>query len=383
MLADQSEVFSVKQVIVLQCLVWIGLSPCLVAQNPEPYVTPLSLDEMTGKQGVLETDLGVIVLDLLPQYAPNHVGLFIKMAEAGEYDGTIFHRMVEHGIIQGGDPFTKDLSRTDVYGRGGLGLVEAEVSDQVHTRGTVSAVLVPGQPNSGGAQFFICVVDQLSLNGQYSIWARVSEGLDVAVRISETPVDAEGRANERVVVRSVTIRDKPPPEPIPFSSESDKELAAYRAVIETDFGQIKIDFYPDRAPNHVRNFLRLTDAGVFDGMAFHRIAKGFVIQSGYLPSRRDPLTERQLGFVQELEPEFNDTPHVQGIVSMARGDDPASASTSFFICTDVAEELDGQYTAFGVVASGIDVVKVIEMTPTKGETPITRIGIKRARVVIR
>jgi peptidyl-prolyl cis-trans isomerase B (cyclophilin B) len=181
----------------------------------------------------------------------------------------------------------------------------------------------------------------------------------------------------------VTIRDKPPPEPIPFSSESDKELAAYRAVIETDFGQIKIDFYPDRAPNHVRNFLRLADAGVFDGMAFHRIAKGFVIQSGYLPSRRDPLTERQLGFVQELEPEFNDTPHVQGIVSMARGDDPASASTSFFICTDVAEELDGQYTAFGVVASGIDVVKVIEMTPTKGETPITRIGIKRARVVIR
>jgi peptidyl-prolyl cis-trans isomerase B (cyclophilin B) len=211
----------------------------------------------------------------------------------------------------------------------------------------------------------------------------VSEGLDVAVRISETPVDAEGRANERVVVRSVTIRDKPPPEPIPFSSESDKELATYRAVIETDFGQIKIDFYPDRAPNHVRNFLRLADAGVFDGMAFHRIAKGFVIQSGYLPSRRDPLTERQLGFVQELEPEFNDTPHVQGIVSMARGDDPASASTSFFICTDVAEELDGQYTAFGVVASGIDVVKVIEMTPTKGETPITRIGIKRARVVIR
>ena len=112
--------------------------------------------------------------------------------------------------------------------------------------------------------------------------------MDVVTRISETPVDPDGRALERVTVRSVTVRDKPPPEPIPFSTETDAELAGYRARLETDAGAIEMDFYPDRAPNHVRNFLRLADGGIFDGMAFHRIVRGFVIQTGYLPSRPEP-----------------------------------------------------------------------------------------------
>ncbi len=92
------------------------------------------------------------------------------------------------------------------------------------------------------------------------------------------------------------------------------------------------------------------------------------------------MTERQQQLVQTLEPEFSDTPHVAGIVSMARGDDVASATTSFFICTDVAEELDGQYTVFGVVEGGLDVVRAIEATPTTGETPDTRVGITRVRI---
>jgi len=363
----------------------IATTPDLAAQTREPYVTPRSLEEMSGKQGVLETDLGTIVIDLLPELAPNHVGLFMELAESGEYDGTTFHRMVKHGIIQGGDPLTKDPSQTDVYGRGGLGLVGAEIGDERHTRGTVSAVLIPGQTDSGGMQFFICVVEQPTLDGQHTIWARVSEGMDVVVKISETPVDADGKALDRVAVRSVTVRDRPPPEPTPFSDEAvpDERLAAYRAVLETDAGEIEIDFYPDRAPNHVRNFLRLAAAGVFDEMAFHRIAKGFVIQTGHLPTRREPLTERQQSFVQQLEPEFGDTPHVAGVVSMAHGDDPASASTSFFICTDVAEELDGKYTAFGVVVAGMDVVRAIEDTPTTNERPDRRVEISRVRVVER
>ena len=247
----------------------------------------------------------------------------------------------------------------------------------------VSAVLVSGQPGSGGAQFFICVVDQPGLDGRHTIWARVSEGMDVVTRISEVPVDPDGRALERVTLRSVVVRDKRPPEPVPFSTETNAELAAYRARLETDAGAIEIDFYPDRAPNHVRNFLRLADVGVFDGMTFHRIVKGFVIQTGYLPSRREALTERQERLVQVLQPEFNDTPHVRGIVSMARGEEPASASTSFFICTDVAEELDGQYTAFGVVVSGLEVVDAIEATPTTGETPDSRVEVRRVTIMRR
>ena len=134
---------------------------------------------------------------------------------------------------------------------------------------------------------------------------------------------------------------------------------------------------------HVRNFLRLAEAGVYDGMAFHRVVQGFVIQSGYLPSRETPLTERQQRYVTTLKPEFSDTPHVKGIVSMARGDDLDSASTSFFIVTGTAEALDGVYTAFGVVVDGLDVVDRIQNVAVDGETPIERVEVRRVRVVER
>ena len=368
----------------VSCVV-VGAVMTVGSQTPDAsYVTPLTLDEMTGKQLLLDTDRGEIAIDLRPELAPNHVGLVMKLADEGAYDGTIFHRMVAHGIIQGGDPLTTDPARADVYGRGGLGLVDVELGDAQHLRGAVSAVLVPGQLDSGGAQFFICVVAQPSLDGRHTIWGQVADGMDVVTKISETPVDAEGRATDRVTVRAATIRDTPLPEVVPFTTETDAELAAFRAILETDTGAIAIDFYPDRAPRHVRNFLRLVAAGVYDGMAFHRVVPGFVIQSGHLPTRREALTDRQARLIETLEPEFNDTPHVAGIVSMARLDDPGSASMSFFICTDVASELDGQYTAFGVVVDGLDVVTAIEATPTDAdEAPLERIEIRHARVVRR
>lgn len=369
-------------------LVWLLslISLSVTAQDSESsalFVTPLSLEEMTGKQAVLETDLGTIIIDLLPSLAPHHVGLLMELAETGEYDGTTFHRMVRHGIIQGGDPLTKDPDQVARYGQGGLERVGDELSDEPHTRGAVAAIVVPGRPDSGGSQFFISVVDQLALNGQYTIWGRVAEGMDVVTAISETPVDPDGRATERVTLHSVAIRDIPPPEPLPFSTETAEALAAYGVVIETDLGPITVELYPDRAPNHVRNFLRLTAAGVYDGMSFHRVVRGFVIQTGYMPSRRDPLTERQQRLVQTLEPEFNDTRHVRGTLSMARGEDPASASTSFFICTDVATELDDQYTAFGEVVDGLDVVSLIESVETDGERPINRVEVTTVRIIRR
>ena len=349
-----------------------------------PFVTTRSADELHGKQGVIETDLGTIVIDLLSDSAPNHVGLFMRLVEEGAYVGTTFHRMVAHGIVQGGDPLTRNIDRGDVYGRGGLNLIDAEPNDERHTRGAVSALVVPGQPNSGGSQFVICVVDQPGLDGHHTVWARVVDGLDVVTRISEIPVDAEGRARERVTVHAVTVRDRIPPEPIPFTTETDAELAAFGVVLETDRGAITVDFYPDRAPNHVRNFLRLAAEGVFDGMAFHRVVPGFVIQTGHLPTRSWPLTDRQHGVIETLEPEFSATPHVRGILSMARGDDPASASTSFFICTDVATELDGLYTVFGVVVAGLDVVTAIESAPTGAdEAPMERVTLREVRVIRR
>jgi peptidyl-prolyl cis-trans isomerase B (cyclophilin B) len=332
------------------------------------------------KQAVIETSAGTFVIDLAPDEAPNQVAYFIKQAQDGAYDGTIFHRMVRLGMVQGGDPLTRDPSKRALYGTGGLNMVKAEARAAKVTRGSVAAVLVPGRPDSAGSQFFIVVVDQPGLAGQYTVFGHVSDGLEVVQRISETPVDDKGLAIDRVEITHVTVRATPPPTPEPFLNETAQELAAYRAVLDTSAGPITIELFPDRAPAHVRQFLRLAQAGVYNGMAFHRVAPGFVIQTGALASRATPLTEKQQAMVHNLQPELNDTKHVKGIVSMAHGDDPASATTSFFICTGTSTALDGQYTAFGRVVDGLGVVEAIEASPRNGETPIARIELKTVRV---
>ena len=346
----------------------------------ELFTTPLALEEMRDKQAVIETTLGEMVIDLLPEKAPNHVGYFMKLALEGAYDATSFHRVVKYGIVQGGDPKTKGPGARDQYGTGGLGFLARELSDEKHTRGAIAAVQIPGKPDSAGSQFFIVITDQPSLDGQFTVFARVVEGMAVAQRISETPVDEKGLATERVDIVKVTLRDKPPPEIPPFSTETVEELRQYRAVLVTSFGEITLELYPDKAPNHVRNFLRLAEVGAYQGLAFHRIVPGFVIQTGYLETRSEPPSERILKYVQNLEPELNDVLHEPGVLSMARGDEPNSASTSFFIVTGTATSLDHKYTAFGRVVDGMQVVKAIEAVPTDGDTPMGRVELSRVRV---
>jgi peptidyl-prolyl cis-trans isomerase B (cyclophilin B) len=350
------------------------------AAKSVPFQTTMSIQEMSNKQAVVNTTAGTFVIDLRPDLAPNHVGYFIKLARDGAYKGTTFHRVILRGIIQGGDPLSRDPAKAKLYGTGGLGVLKAEISGERHTRGAVSAVLQPKKPDSGGAQFFVCVSDQPALNGQYTIFGRVSEGLDVVQKISEISADANGVPLERIEIAAVDIRETPPPEPEPFSTEPVEALAAYRAVLETSAGPITIEFMPDKAPGHVRAFLRLAAAGVFDGTSFHRVVKGFVVQTGWLDTR-GPLAEKQQKLVRQLAPEFNDTKHVKGIVSMAHGDDPGSATTSFFIVTGAASALDGKYSAFGRVIDGMAVVDAIEQTPVNGEAPVTRIDLKQVRIV--
>lgn len=355
----------------------------LFFQTPKPavpFTTPLPPAEMAGKQAVVATTAGTFVIDLRPDLAPNHVGYFVKLAKAGAYEGTIFHRVVRLGIIQGGDPLSKDPAKTKLYGTGGLGVLKAEISSEKHTRGAVSAVLQPGKPDSAGSQFFVSVTDQPALDGKYTIFGRVSEGIDVVQKISEAAADERGAPADRIEIRSVTIRDTPPPEPEPFATESPADLGKHRAILETSAGSITVEFFADKAPEHVRNFLRLASLGVYDGTSFHRVVRGFVIQTGALTSR-GPLSEKQQKMVRSLQPEFNDTKHVKGILSMARGDDPASAMTSFFIVTGDAPSLDGKYTVFGRVLDGMAVVEAIEQTPVNGEAPTTRIDLKSVRIL--
>jgi peptidyl-prolyl cis-trans isomerase B (cyclophilin B) len=131
----------------------------------------------------------------------------------------------------------------------------------------------------------------------------------------------------------VTIRDKPAEAPEAFSTESVTKLAQYRAVLETSMGEITVELRPDIAPEHVRNFLRLASAGVYDGTTWHRVVKWFVVQTGHIPSRTAPLSEAQQRLVRNITAEFNDELHELGTVSMARLAEPDTASTSFFIVT--------------------------------------------------
>jgi peptidyl-prolyl cis-trans isomerase B (cyclophilin B) len=301
----------------------------------------------------------------------------MKVAAAGGYDGTIFHRMIPRGMVQGGDPLSKDPSKRAAYGTGGLNAVKDDAPAPKMTRGSVAAVTVPGKPDSAGTQLFIVLADQPALDGKYSVFGHVSDGMDVLLKISATPVDSAGLATERVEIRRVTIRDTPPE---PFVTETVAELGTYRALLDTSEGPITIEFLTDKAPNTVRQFMRMAAAGVYNGMTFHRVAPGFVIQTGAEGTRAVPLTEKQQQLVHPLAPEFNDTKHVRGIVSMARGADPGSATTSFFICTGTSTPLDGQYTAFGRVVDGMAAVEAIEKTPVNGETPVSRIELRTIKI---
>jgi cyclophilin family peptidyl-prolyl cis-trans isomerase len=369
--------------LMLLLLVMGGQAPRPQRPSPAPrdsfFTSTMAPEEIRGKQAVLDTSEGVIVLDLLADAAPTHVAHFITQARAGAYDGTVFHRVIAMGIIQGGDPLSKDPAQSAKYGTGGLGKLRFEANAEKHTRGAVSAVLVPGNRDSAGNQFFIVVTDQPALDGQYTVFARVVDGINVAQKISTMPA-TNAVPTARIEIRKVSIRDKPAAEPEPFVSSSVDELRSYRAVIATTLGDITLELFPDRAPNHVRQFLRLASSGVYDGTSFHRVVRGFVAQTGHLPTRREPLSERQQAYVRTLQPEFNPTPHDRGIVSMARLDDPASASSSFFIVLGRSPALDNQYTVFGRVVDGLDVLEKIENAPLNGEAPVTRIEVTGVRL---
>jgi cyclophilin family peptidyl-prolyl cis-trans isomerase len=367
----------VEDVMLIRMVLLAGLAMGQTPARQTFFQSPYSPEEMRGKQAVLETSAGTIVIDLLADAAPNHVGLFMKLARDGAYAGTTFHWAVAYGAIQGGDPLSRDPAKRAAYGSGGFNQLRLEPNREKHDVGAVSGVQVPGRFDSAGAQFFIVLTDQPAFDGQQTVFGRVSDGLEVAQQISALPTDGESRLMSRVEITRVTIRDTPPE---PFFSDTPADLAAYRVVLETTMGAIVLEMWPDKAPATVRQFLRMADAGVYDGVTVHRVVPNFVVQTGAMNVRAAPLTVRQQRLVGSLPPEFTNTPNVSGVVSMARGDAPDSGSTSFFICSGDCRSLDGKYTAFARVADGVDALTSIATVPVDGETPRTPIVVTRARV---
>lgn len=170
---------------------------------------------------------------------------------------------------------------------------------------------------------------------------------------------------------------------ISLAGKTQKDLKIYHVILNTTMGKIEIAFLPEVAPEHVRNFLRLTQLGFYDHTAWHRIIRGCFIQGGDLGTRNPPLQMVEItGGVRRLSPEFSRLKHQEGIVSMARGDALDSAETSFFICTASQPMLDNKYTIFGKVVSGMDTVKKIANVPLgeKGK-PRERVELERAEII--
>jgi peptidyl-prolyl cis-trans isomerase B (cyclophilin B) len=169
-----------------------------------------------------------------------------------------------------------------------------------------------------------------------------------------------------------------------YSQESkytDKEIermSKTRAIIETGFGDIELRFFPEVAPNHVKNFIELAKKGFYDGTTFHRVIPGFMIQGGDPNSRSHDRSKHGMGGPgYTIKAEFNDLPHKRGALSMARAADPDSAGSQFFICVADSFFLDGQYTLFGEVVSGMDVAdKIVNQPRDRMDNPIERVEMK-------
>ncbi|MDH4252822.1 MAG: peptidylprolyl isomerase [Nitrospira sp.] len=139
-------------------------------------------------------------------------------------------------------------------------------------------------------------------------------------------------------------------------------------------GEIVLKFFPDLAPGHVNNFIKLSQEGFYNGTTFHRVIPGFMIQGGDPNSKTSDRSSHGMGGPgYKVKAEFNSTPHKRGIVSMARANDPDSAGSQFFICVSDANFLDWQYTVFGEVESGMDVAdKIVGMKRDGRDNPLER-----------
>ena len=158
------------------------------------------IERMKQTTAVLQTKFGEITLKFFPEVAPKHVNSFIELANSGFYDGTTFHRVVPGFVIQGGDPNSKSEDRSK-HGTGGPGYnLEAEFSNLPHKRGTLSMARA-AHPDSAGSQFFICVADAAFLDGQYTVFGEVTEGMDVVDEIVAQSRDSRDNPNERVEMK--------------------------------------------------------------------------------------------------------------------------------------------------------------------------------------
>jgi len=190
---------------------------------------------------------------------------------------------------------------------------------------------------------------------------------------SNAATEPPKKANARTTVETPVAE--------PFDGASVEKMAAQCVTLDTDLGAIDIAMMPEAAPESVRNFLNLSATGALDTTTFSRVVKGFVIQGGNLQTSERWSAELSKRMARRLPDEPGLVKHVRGIVSMARTDEPNSATTHFFILVGPGPHLDSKFAAFGTVAKGMEVVEAINQSPAENEKPEKPVKIKRAIVV--
>lgn len=183
------------------------------------------------------------------------------------------------------------------------------------------------------------------------------------------------KANTRTSTASVAAVD-------PFDGASVENMGSQCVTLETELGTIEMGMMPEVAPEAVRNFLNLSATGAFDTTTFSRVVKNFVIQGGDLQTSQNWNAELAKRMMHHLPDEPGLVKHVRGIVSMARTEEPNSATTHFFILVNAAPHLDSKFAAFGTVTKGMEVVDAINQAPGNGEKPEKPVKIVHASVAV-
>lgn len=190
----------------------------------------------------------------------------------------------------------------------------------------------------------------------------------------------EGKEPAKINARPVQT---PTPAAEPFDGADVKTMATKCVRLETEAGDIDVELYPESAPESVRNFLNLVATGLLNTTTFGRVVPGFVIQGGNIWTREGGVSmEMGRRARRTLPDEPNKILHDRGVLSMARSDEPNTATTNFFILVSSAHHLDGTFAAFGRVTKGMDVADAINKAPVDGEKPVKPVRIKRANVAV-
>ena len=209
----------------------------------------------------------------------------------------------------------------------------------------------------------------------------------LALAVSCAPANDKntGTQTESTGTESATTASQPAPAPAAKPAEEEKPMSYYEnkiAELHTSLGEIDLQFFPDVAPQHVKNFIDLSEKGFYNGTKFHRVIAGFVVQGGDPNTVSGPRSTWGTGGSGKNVPaEFNSIHHARGILSMARSNNPNSASSQFFICVADVGQLDNQYTVFGRVTKGMDVADKIVAAAKGVELPSDPVTLEK--VVVR